>query len=58
MKEFYEFLNGNEGGNFIGFLVFLIIVFHGIKEIVKAIRGKRVENVEPKTKSKKQQLND
>jgi len=34
MKDFYEFLN--TGNNFFGFGVCLIIVFGGLREIVRA----------------------
>lgn len=36
MKEFYEFLNHEY--NFLGFLVFTIIIFAGLREIAKAFR--------------------
>jgi len=55
MKDFYEFLNGHGGWNFVGFLIFTGICFGGLREIASAIFRNRISK---QPKAKKQQLND
>ena len=55
MKDFYDFLNGHNGWNFVGFLLFTGIVVTGLREIVAAAIRNGNSN---QSKSNKQQLND
>lgn len=51
MKEFYAFLN--EGYNFLGFLVFLGVVFTGLRELIKAAVPRRSCKCESKKQTEK-----